>query len=66
MKMVICYLIMPIIKQPLFPGIDSATGLGDIKPMFFLSPATKAARYLQIENELRILVKYDQTHSSQL
>jgi hypothetical protein len=32
--------IMPIINQPsLFPGIDSATGLGDINPTFFLSPA---------------------------
>jgi hypothetical protein len=32
--------IMPIINQPsLFPGMDSATGLGDINPTFFLSPA---------------------------
>ena len=32
--------IMPIINQPsLFPGTDSATGLGDINPTFFLSPA---------------------------
>ena len=31
--------IMPIINQPsLFPGMDSATGLGDINPTFFLSP----------------------------
>jgi hypothetical protein len=33
-------IIMPIINQPsLFPGMDSATGLGDINPTFFLSPA---------------------------
>jgi len=32
--------IMPIINQPsLFPGVDSATGLGDINPTFFFSPA---------------------------
>ena len=32
--------IMPIINQPsLFPGVGSATGLGDINPSFFLSPA---------------------------
>ena len=32
--------IMPIINQPsLFPGMDSATGLGDINPSFFLSSA---------------------------
>jgi len=32
--------IMPIINQPsLFPGISSATGLGDINPTFFFSPA---------------------------
>jgi hypothetical protein len=32
--------IMPIINQPsLFPGTDSATGLGDINPTFFFSPA---------------------------
>jgi hypothetical protein len=32
--------IMPIINQPsLFPGMDSATGLGDINPTFFFSPA---------------------------
>jgi hypothetical protein len=31
--------IMPVINQPsLFPGMDSATGLGDINPTFFLSP----------------------------
>ena len=31
--------IMPIINQPsLFPGLDSAFGLGDINPSFFLSP----------------------------
>jgi len=32
--------IMPIINQPsLFPGMSSATGLGDINPTFFFSPA---------------------------
>ena len=32
--------IMPIINQPsLFPGMGSATGLGDINPTFFFSPA---------------------------
>ena len=32
--------ITPIINQPsLFPGVDSATGLGDINPSLFLSPA---------------------------
>jgi hypothetical protein len=32
--------IVPIINQPsLFPGMDSAFGLGDINPSFFLSPA---------------------------
>jgi hypothetical protein len=32
-------IIMPIINQPsLAPGIDSASGLGDINPTFFLSP----------------------------
>jgi hypothetical protein len=32
-------IITPIINQPaLFPGTDSATGLGDINPSFFLSP----------------------------
>ena len=32
--------IMPIINQPsLFPGVSSATGLGDINPSLFLSPA---------------------------
>jgi hypothetical protein len=32
--------IMPIINQPsLFPGTSSATGLGDINPTFFFSPA---------------------------
>src|SRR5437870_6165581 len=32
--------IMPIINQPsLFPGMSSATGLGDINPTFFVSPA---------------------------
>ena len=32
--------IMPIIHQPsLFPGVDSASGLGDINPTVFLSPA---------------------------
>jgi hypothetical protein len=36
--------IMPIINQPsLFPGIDSAAGLGDINPTFFLSPAKSGA-----------------------
>jgi len=32
--------IIPIISQPsLFPGMDSAAGLGDINPTFFFSPA---------------------------
>jgi len=32
--------IMPVINQPsLFPGMSSATGLGDINPTFFFSPA---------------------------
>ena len=32
--------IMPIINQPsLFPGVDSAAGLGDINPTFFFSPS---------------------------
>jgi hypothetical protein len=32
--------IVPIINQPpLAPGIDQATGLGDINPSFFLSPS---------------------------
>lgn len=32
--------IMPIIHQPsVFPGVDSASGLGDINPTVFLSPA---------------------------
>jgi hypothetical protein len=32
--------IMPVINQPsLFPGKSSATGLGDINPTFFFSPA---------------------------
>jgi hypothetical protein len=32
--------ILPIINQPsLFPGTSSATGLGDINPTFFFSPA---------------------------
>jgi hypothetical protein len=32
--------IMPIINQPsLFPGVESATGLGDINPTFFVSPS---------------------------
>jgi hypothetical protein len=32
--------IMPVINQPsLFPGTSSATGLGDINPTFFFSPA---------------------------
>jgi hypothetical protein len=31
--------IMPVINQPwLFPGMSSATGLGDFNPTFFLSP----------------------------
>jgi hypothetical protein len=33
-------IIMPVINLPsLFPGADSAAGLGDINPTFFLSPA---------------------------
>lgn len=36
--------IMPIINQPsLFPGFDSAFGLGDINPSLFLSPAKPGA-----------------------
>jgi hypothetical protein len=36
----IARVIMPIINQPsLFPGVDSATGLGDINPTFFFSPS---------------------------
>ena len=36
--------IVPIINQPsLFPGSDSAFGLGDINPSFFLSPAKPGA-----------------------
>ena len=36
--------IMPIINQPsLFPGFDSAFGLGDINPSIFLSPAKPGA-----------------------
>jgi hypothetical protein len=32
--------IMPIVNQPsLFPGVDSAMGLGDINPTFFFSPS---------------------------
>ena len=32
----IARVVMPIINQPsLFPGVDSATGLGDINPTFF-------------------------------
>jgi len=32
--------VMPIInQQSLFPGVDSATGLGDINPTFFFSPS---------------------------
>lgn len=32
--------IMPVINLPaLFPGVDGATGLGDINPTFFFSPA---------------------------
>ena len=32
--------IVPIINQPpLAPGVDQATGLGDINPSFFLSPS---------------------------
>jgi hypothetical protein len=37
-------LITPIINQPsLFPGVESAFGLGDINPSFFLSPAKPSA-----------------------
>jgi hypothetical protein len=36
--------IVPIINQPsLFPGSESAFGLGDINPSFFLSPAKPGA-----------------------
>ena len=37
---VITRVIMPVINQPaLFPGSNGATGLGDINPTFFFSPA---------------------------
>jgi hypothetical protein len=37
-------IITPIINQPsLFPGAESAFGLGDINPTFFLSPAKPGA-----------------------
>ena len=40
----IARIIMPIINQPsLFPGMSSATGLGDINPTFFFSPAKTGA-----------------------
>jgi len=36
--------IVPIINQPsLFPGMSGATGLGDINPTFFFSPAKSGA-----------------------
>lgn len=36
----IARIITPIINQPsLFPGVDNASGLGDINPTFFLSPS---------------------------
>ena len=36
----IARVIMPVINQPsLFPGMSSATGLGDFNPTFFLAPA---------------------------
>ena len=38
--------IMPIINQPsLFPGTDSASGMGDLNPTLFLSPA-KPGRFI--------------------
>jgi hypothetical protein len=41
---VITRLITPIINQPsLFEGADSAFGLGDLNPSFFLSPAKPGA-----------------------
>jgi hypothetical protein len=37
--------IVPIINQPpLVPGVDQATGLGDINPSFFLSPSGSKGR----------------------
>jgi len=40
----IARIIMPIINQPsLFPGMSGATGLGDINPTFFFSPAKSGA-----------------------
>jgi len=40
-------IIMPVINLPsLAPGIGSATGLGDINPTFFLSPAKAGRAYL--------------------
>jgi hypothetical protein len=37
-------IITPIINQPsLFPGVESAFGLGDLNPSFFLSPAKPGA-----------------------
>lgn len=38
--------ILPVINQPsLFPGTDSATGLGDLNPTFWFSPA-KPGRFI--------------------
>ncbi len=37
-------IIMPIINQPsLFPGVESAFGLGDLNPTFFVSPGKPGA-----------------------
>jgi hypothetical protein len=39
--------IIPITNQPsLFPGMDSAAGLGDINPTFFFSPVTKPGEWI--------------------
>lgn len=41
---VVARVIMPVINQPaLFPTLNGATGLGDINPTFFLSPAKPGA-----------------------
>lgn len=66
-----CYVIMHVINHPLlFPGIDSATGLRDIDPTIFLSPARKAAHSLGVSGGqvrdawiARSAQRLDQTHS---
>ena len=54
--------IMPIINQPsLFPGDDSAFGLGDLNPKFFLSPAKPGTYAVAV---LLRAVKRTGTHQS--